>query len=63
MGVCEAILGEKVCRRLVFAPGDELGLDARLVQGVAQECGVGGEATSPTLPEGCIQTSPNAEAR
>ena len=32
-----AVLREKVCRRLVFAAGDELRLDARLVERIAQE--------------------------
>jgi hypothetical protein len=37
VGIGVAVLREKVCGRLVFAAGDELRLDARLVERVAQE--------------------------
>ena len=52
MGVGEAALGEKVCRRLVFAPRDELGFDSRLVERVAQEGGIAGEADEPDASRG-----------
>ena len=47
VGIGVAVLREKVCRRLVFAARDELRLDARLVERVAQEQRVGGEADQP----------------
>ena len=42
-----AVLGEEVGRRLVLAARDELRLDAGLVERVAQEQRVGGEADQP----------------
>ncbi len=47
VGIGVAVLREKVCRGLVFAARDELRLDARLVERVAQEQRVGGEADQP----------------
>ena len=47
VGIGVAVLREKVCRRLVFAARDELRLDAGLVERVAQEQRVGGEADQP----------------
>ena len=47
VGVSVAILRETVCGRLVFAPSDELRLDSRLVEGVAQEQRVCREADQP----------------
>ena len=47
MSVGVAVLCEKVYRRLVFTARDELGLDTGLVQRVAQEQSVGGEADQP----------------
>ena len=44
VGVGVAVLREKVCRGLVFAAGDELRLDTRLVERIAQEQRVGREA-------------------
>ena len=52
VGVGEAVLGEKVCRRLVFASRDDLGFDPRLVERVAQERGVAGEADQPDASRG-----------
>jgi hypothetical protein len=58
------VLSEQVGHRLVFAAGDELRLDARLVQGVTRRnSALVAKPTSPTVPDGCIHTSPNAEAR
>ena len=50
MGVGVAVLREKVCRGLVFTACDELRLDARLVQRVAQEQGVGRETHQADSP-------------
>src|SRR5271156_5360132 len=47
MSIGVAVLCEKVYRRLVFTARDELRLDTGLVQRVAQEKSVGGEADQP----------------
>ena len=44
VGVGVVVLGEQVGRRLVLAARHELGFDTGLVEGVAQEQRVGGEA-------------------
>ena len=63
VGVGVAVLGEKVCRRLVFAARDELRLEPALSSASRRNSALVAKPTSPTVPDGCIHTSPNADAR